>query len=230
MKKSMLAGLLLLFTVFQVWAQEFKPKDTWPFLYADFTDGVVCSQDGDQILSGKLNISVANQRLYYIKGETLMEADVTRVFSVKIGEQDIFVNVGAKMYRILAESSGGAAVSLTLVDTDRMNKSDIGYGVSSATASTQNVAALALDSNVGTNINQAIVSRDGGTEIPVMEKKYILFSGNRTVPALRREVMDIPGLDKDAAKDFFKKNKIKWNNPASLTLVADFLTSMFNEE
>lgn len=203
------------------WA--FKPKDTWPFLYEDFTDGVVCSDSGDDILTGKINVSVLNQKLYYIKGENIMEADMVKVFSVKAGEE-IFVNVAGKLYKVLAESTGGAAVQARYLDVEQMNKANIGYGVSSSVASTQNVAGLALDSNSGTNINKALESKEGGAEIPIAEKTYILFCRNRIVPALKREVMDVPGLDKEKAKAFFKEHKIKWSHPESLTEVADFLT------
>ena len=203
------------------WA--FKPKDTWPFLYENFTQGVVCSDSGDDILTGEINVSVLNQKLYYVKGENIMEADMVKVFSVRVGE-DIFVNVAGKLYKVLAESKGGAAVRDRYVDIEQMNKSNIGYGVSSSVASTQNVAGIALDSNVGTNFNKALASKEGGSEIPIAEKTYILYCRNRIVPALKREVMDIPGLDKDVAKAFFQEHKIKWTQPDSLTEVADFLT------
>jgi hypothetical protein len=148
---------------------------------------------------------------------------MVKVFSVKAGE-DIFVNVAGKLYKVLAESKGGAAVQARYLDVEQMNKANIGYGVSSSVASTQNVAGLALDSNAGTNINKALESKEGGAEIPLAEKTYILFCRNRIVPALKREVMDVPGLDKNQAKAFFKEHKIKWSQPESLTEVADFLT------
>lgn len=222
----LLLGMMAVFPAFaqpnrDKWA--FKPKDSWPFLYEDFTEGVVCSDSGDDILTGKINVSVLNQKLYYIKGENIMEADMIKVFSIRVG-QDIFVNVAGKLYKVLAESKGGAAVRAIYLDTEQLNKASIGYGVTSSVAATQNVAGLAMDSNVGININQAIASKEGGKEIPIAEKTYILFCRNRIVPALRREVMDILGLDKDKAKAFFKEHKIKWSQPESLTEVADFLT------
>lgn len=219
---------LLLFAQSQLGAQSYRPKDTWPFLYREFTEGIVCNQAGDQILDARLNISVTDQRLYFIRDEKMMVADLSRVFSAKIGE-DVYVNAGGKFYKVLVENEGGAVAVLTQVDSDRMNKASIGYGVMSATASTQNVAALTLDSNVGTNLNQALQSRDSGVEIPVLERLFIIYSYGRVVPALKREVMDIPGLNVDAAKEFFKKNKIKWSNPASLSAVAAFLTEQFNK-
>lgn len=222
MKKWLLTGIVLL-AFLPLGAQQFRPRETWPFLYEDFKDGVVCSDTGDQILEAKLNISVISQKLLFLKEDTIMEADMARIFSAKIGK-DIYVNVEGKMYKVLAESAGGAAVRAYSLDIDQMNKSDIGYGVSSSLASTQQVSAAALDSNEGTNVNQAMASRDGGKVLPVAEKTYILYCKVRLVPALKREVTAIPGLDKDAVKVFFKENKIKWTQPESLTLVADFLT------
>ena len=210
-------------------AQNFRPKDTWPFLYHEFEEGFVFTSSGEQLLQAPLNISVINQRLYFIKEDIIMEADIRRVFSAKIGN-DVYVLVGGKFYRVLQESEGGGALLLSQIDSDRMGKASIGYGVSSATASTQNVSALSLDSNVGTSINQAMASRAGGQDLPVQDKKYILYNHNCIVPALKREIMSIPGLDKKAAGEFFKKNKIKWNNHQSLTQVADFLTDMFQNK
>ena len=214
-------------------AQRFDPRDTWPFLYESFTDGAVYSVTGDVLLSAKMNVSVLNQKLYYLKGETIMEADMVRLYAVKIGQdqqEDIYVNAGGKLYRVLAESDGGAALEAAVLDVERYNKASIGYGVTSYTASTQNVSGMAMEATVGVNINKATASREGGEILPILEKKYILYGQGRIVPALKREVMDIPDLDKQAAKAFFKENKIKWNQAASLTQVADFLTNNLEHE
>lgn len=230
--KLLIVGTLFL-SCFSGKAQRFTPKDTWPFLYENFSDGAIFSQNGDELLSAKLNVSVLNQKLYYLKGETIMEADIVRLYAAKIKagqEEDIYVNVGAKMYRVLAESDGGAALQADILDIERYNKASIGYGVTSYTASTQNVSGLAMESAAGVNINQAQASKEGGEPLPILEKKYILYGQGRIVPALKREVMDISDLDKEAAKVFFKENKIKWNSAASLTQVADFLTNSLKHD
>lgn len=214
-----------------LFAQKYEPRDTWPFVYENFTDGSLYSSTGDVLLSARMNVSVLNQKLYYLKGETIMEADMVRLYAAKIGPaEDLYVNVGAKMYRVLAESEGGAALQADILDVERYNKASIGYGVTSYTASTQNVSGLAMESSAGVNINTAMASREGGEPLPILEKKYILYGQGRIVPALKREVMDIPDLDKQAAKEFFKENKIKWNQAASLTQVADFLTNNLEHE
>lgn len=233
MKKILLLTFVLSFMTIPLFAQKYEPRDTWPFVYENFTDGSLYSSTGDVLLSAKMNVSILNQKLYYLKGETVMEADMVRLYAAKIkaGQgEDIYVNVGAKMYRVLAESDGGAALQADILDVERYNKASIGYGVTSYTASTQNVSGLAMESAAGVNINQAQASKEGGEPLPVLEKKYILYGQGRIVPALKREVMDIPDLDKQAAKVFFKENKIKWNQAASLTQVADFLTNNLEHE
>lgn len=231
MKKILLLTFVLSFMTIPLFAQKYEPRDTWPFVYENFTDGSLYSSTGDVLLSAKMNVSILNQKLYYLKGETVMEADMVRLYAAKIGPaEDLYVNVGAKMYRVLAESDGGAALQADILDVERYNKASIGYGVTSYTASTQNVSGLAMESAAGVNINQAQASKEGGEPLPVLEKKYILYGQGRIVPALKREVMDIPDLDKQAAKVFFKENKIKWNQAASLTQVADFLTNNLEHE
>lgn len=230
LQKLLLIGILL-FSGISAGAQRFEPKDTWPFVYENFTDGALYSSTGEMLLSAKMNVSILNQKLYYLRGETIMEADMVRLYAAKIGPaEDLYVNVGAKMYRVLAESEGGAALQADILDVERYNKASIGYGVTSYTASTQNVSGLAMESSAGVNINTAMASKEGGESLPVLEKKYILYGRGRIVPALKREVMDIPDLDKQAAKVFFKENKIKWNQAASLTQVADFLTNNLEHE
>ena len=231
MKKILLLTFVLSFMTIPLFAQKYEPRDTWPFVYENFTDGSLYSSTGDVLLSARMNVSVLNQKLYYLKGETIMEADMVRLYAAKIGPaEDLYVNVGAKMYRVLAESEGGAVLQADILDVERYNKASIGYGVTSYTASTQNVSGLAMESAAGVNINQAQASKEGGEPLPVLEKKYILYGRGRIVPALKREVMDIPDLDKQAAKVFFKENKIKWNQAASLTQVADFLTNNLEHE
>lgn len=233
MKKILLLTFVLSFMTIPLFAQKYEPRDTWPFVYENFTDGALYSSTGEKLLSAKMNVSVLNQKLYYLKGETVMEADMVRLYAAKINSgpaEDLYVNVGAKMYRVLAESDGGAALQADILDVERYNKASIGYGVTSYTASTQNVSGLAMESAAGVNINQAQASKEGGEPLPVLEKKYILYGRGRIVPALKREVMDIPDLDKQAAKVFFKENKIKWNQAASLTQVADFLTNNLEHE
>ena len=222
MKRLALVITIVLLATLKVAAQK-QDITSAITVYPTFQPATVTLTSGRKMEIPLANIFLKNGALLYMSGDNIMEADMVKVFSVKAGE-DIFVNVAGKLYKVLAESTGGAAVQARYLDVEQMNKANIGYGVSSSVASTQNVAGLALDSNAGTNINKALESKEGGAETPIAEKTYILFCRNRIVPALKREVMDVPGLDKEKAKAFFKEHKIKWSHPESLTEVADFLT------
>ena len=163
MKKILLLTFVLSFMTIPLFAQKYEPRDTWPFVYENFTDGSLYSSTGDVLLSARMNVSVLNQKLYYLKGETIMEADMVRLYAAKISSgpaEDLYVNVGAKMYRVLAESDGGAALQADILDVERYNKASIGYGVTSYTASTQNVSGLAMESSAGVNINTAMASKE----------------------------------------------------------------------
>lgn len=149
-----------------------------------------------------------------------MEADIMKVYTARTGG-DYYVNVGGKMYRIILESEKGAILSARTLDKDQLNKTDIGYGVSSSTASTQSVYGMAV---FGVDFNKALDGKEGGTELPIKDRAYILYCKNKLVPATKHDVMRIPGLDKTSAKVFFKENPIRWNQSVSLIKVADFLT------
>ena len=149
-------------------------------------------------------------------------ADMMKIYTARI-ENDIYVNIAGKMYLVLAETDNGAVIRSRIVDLDQMNKTNIGYGVSSSTASTQNLSGAALDSSIG-NFNKALSNKEYGKDIPIKGKNYILYSGNKIVSANKGDVLRIQGLDKKAAKQFFKENKVKWNNPESLIIVSSFLS------
>lgn len=225
MKKYLTTFLLGVFFILPLFSQDkgfFYPTDTWPFIYESFEDGVVCTSNNNTILSGRMNVSVIDQKLYFINGDDIMVADMMRLYTARI-KNDIYINIAGKLYHVLEETDDGAVIRSMVVDLDQMNKTNIGYGVSSSTASTQNLSGIALESSIG-NFNKALSNKEYGKEIPVKGKNYILYSGNKIVSANKGDVLRIPGLDKKEAKQFFKESKIKWNNPESLAIVASYLS------
>jgi hypothetical protein len=223
--KAILAATALAACWFDADAQKFEPTETCPFLYADFTPGVVRNSNGNLInYSEGLNVSVSDGNLYFLKNKVIMICDMATIVTAKIGE-DIYLNAGGKMMRLLAENENGAVVLDTSIDEEKMSRSDIGYGISSATASTQNVNTLSSLSSVLVNVNiQDILDRRAsGAVLPLAEKRYLRV-GLIVVPASKKSVMELPFVDKDEAKAFFKSAKIKWSDVDSLLKVVDFIT------
>ena len=106
-----------------------------------------------------------------------------------------------------------------------MAKTDIGYGISSATASSQNVTSLLGESAtllVNMDITQALSKRVAGKVFPTMETLYLKINSD-ILPATKKDVLYLSFVDKSAADAFFKANKIKWKNEESLLKVVDFI-------
>jgi len=211
---------------------DYRPRDSWPYIYERFMPGAVRTAAGDLMEYQSFNICVGNGRMHYIYDGKIMEADMTKVFTALIN-LDTYVNVGGKMYRVFVQTNDGAIVFLTSIDTDELNKVDIGYGVSSSTASQTNTS---LDLLLGGNtISSVLVSqtltiaeqqKNTGKELPLKEDCFFLVKG-RLVPATKRDIQDAVG--KEAAKPFFKENKLKWNKPESLIPVLAFLNANMDD-
>ncbi len=211
-------------------AQSYEPTRTWPYLYNDFQNGVIRMSGGTLVQAAMVNVSV-DGKIHYVdeKEQKVMAADMLKVFSARIGN-DVYLNAGGKMMKLLAENENGAVVCETSVNLDELNKSDIGYGISSSTASTQKLSSLAGDSSslVNLPLNTLMEGRENGEKLPLVRKNFIRV-GLNMIPATKSEVTNSPLVDKAAAKAFLKSNKVKWNDPASLLTVVDFLSGQINK-
>lgn len=223
MKKivSILLGALLVLPVF---SQEYEPRETWPFLYETFQNGATRTRDGSLTTEARFNVAVHDGSLMFVgKDDTIMKADMTRVYTARVGE-DVFVNAGGRMYKVLSELDCGEVLLGTEIDVDKQNQVKIGYGISSSTASAQGVSLL-MDGRFDTankNLQQTELDKYRGEPLPVKETIYLRL-GIQLIPASRQEILNLPGMDKKAANAFFKQEKIKWRETASLEKVLVFV-------
>ncbi len=226
----MAIAVMLLMSVRLCFAQDYGPTRTWPYLYKDFQNGVIRMSGGELVQAAMVNVSV-DGKVHYVddKEQKVMAADMLKVFTVRLGN-DVYLNVGGKMMKLLAENENGAVVCGTSVNFDELSKSDIGYGISSSTASTQKLSSLAGDSSslVNLPLHTLMEGRENGEKLPLMRKNYIRI-GLNVIPATKTEVTNSPLVDKSAAKAFLKSNKVKWNDPASLLTVVDFLSGQISK-
>ena len=220
MKKFLV--MLSLLAAVSAAGRDFDPKDTWAYLYESFTTGNVYNSKGDVLLTAPLNVSVLDGKLHYLKGDKIIEADMLQVYTAVI-EKDTYMNVGGKMHRILSKSDKSAVLEIVEVDMDKLSKAEIGYGITSATASVQGLHMAAMANYVNTTYKDANENKGAGERIPIKEHTFLLTRGT-LVPAKKREVVKLPGLDKKAAEAFFKEEKIKWNNNEDLQKVADYIS------
>ena len=206
-------------------SQSFSPRETWPFLYEEFMSGATRTKDGALVTESRFNITAHDGSLLYIgKDEKIMKADMSRVYTAKLGD-DVFLNVSGKMYKLLSETEYGAVLKGVEIDFEEQSKVSIGYGINSSTASAQGLAIL-MDGRfdtLGKNLQQTENEKNTGENLPLRENYFLFFEG-RLIPAKKQEILDMPGIDKKATKAFFKQEKIRWKDTASLEKVLVFLS------
>lgn len=212
-------------------AQKYEPRTTWPYLFEKFqtADFVTVSNRG--MASKDVNISIADGKLHYLDNGVIMAADLTTVAEARVGD-DRYVNVWGRMMKVVAAGEHGIVVRETVADLDKMAKTDIGYGISSATASSQSLSSLLGDGSadmVNTDVTSALAKRGEGEVIPLRENLYLKV-GNDVVPATKKDVVDLPAVSKEDAQAFFKTRKVKWNDPSSLVWVVEFIYEQNNEK
>lgn len=212
--------------------KKYKPLTSWPFVYEDFQPGRITTYQGAAIEYDQLNISLINGKPLFIKDGKIMEPDSKTIALLVIGE-DSYISSNGMLLKVLKNTLKSAVVQMEIVDTEAMNKTNIGYGKSSL-ASTQNVSAsaLALETDVmnagvidGFNnkgIDTMKQDRNSGETLVTSRSIGIYYKG-MFVPATRYDVLNIFGIDKDAVKDFIKTEKIKFNKVDDLAKLVDFL-------
>lgn len=231
MKKPITILLFGFLALSQAFSQEYKPRETWPFIYEEFKEGAARMRSGDLVSEAPFNVAVHDGSLMYVDGEgIIMRADMSRVYTAKVGD-DIYVNVLGRMYKVLSELDLGNVVSGVEIDQDQQGKVSIGYGISSSTASAQGVSLL-MDGRFfqdNRSLQQTSLDKYNGNVLPVKEVLYLML-GDRLIPATRQEILNVPGVDKKAAADFIKKEKIKWKDPASLEKLIIFVSSQLDND
>ena len=200
---------------------DYKPRESWPYLLEGFTSGQVHTPGGLDLTEGVYNVSVVDGKLHYVQDGRIMAADMRQVQIVRIGES-IFINRYGKLYQCLSEEQGGNYLLLyTSVDMEQLGKTDIGYGISSATASTQKLSSV-FGSQVNMELSTAIAQSKDGQVLP-LDKKYCFLLGSKEIPADKKSFLELPGIDKAKAKAFLKEKKIKWSQPESLSEVLRYI-------
>lgn len=210
-----------------VFSQTYRPRETWPFLYEDFMDGSARTRSGALVTEARFNIALQNSALLFIGNDgVIMKADMGQIHTARLGE-DVFLNVAGHMYQLLSELDCGAVLMGTEINVEEQSKVSIGYGISSSTASVQNMAILedGRFDTTGKNYLQAERDKNSGEILPI-KKYYYLYHQGILTPATKDGVLDLPGVDKKEAKAFFKQEKIKWKDVSSLEKVLVYINNL----
>ncbi len=222
--KRLLLSLVAVLSLFGVCRAQYVPTTSWPYVYEDFQDGTVLLQGGKQ-QSGKYNINLADNKLHYIDGAFVKAAEMKDILSLKIGA-DVYHNANGELLKVLEKSEKSLVVEASEIDYAALNETGGAYGSSSTTIGTTALSSLEGigATNASSNINHMELRRnkESGKSLTLINKKYMLVNGYK-IFAGKKDFMDAPGLDKEAAKQFLKENKIKWSKPQDILKAGDFL-------
>lgn len=215
---AVVAAMLLAVSAFA----QFEPTTTWPYIYKDFSAGELQMPDGS-VKKALYNIHLGKAKLHFIEGELIREVNSSDVFAVRIGE-DVYANAQGMILKVLSKSEKAFIAERMEIDDVRLNSTEGAYGSSASTLATRGLSSLEGIGGTRTNMNHMELrnSRDDGKILPLNRKVYLVY-GTVAVPATQKDVLDIPEIDKNAVKAFVKENKIKWKDPVSLQILADFL-------
>ncbi len=229
MMKRVVLTILSICLVLAAHAQDkaFAPLTTWPYVYEDFSQGWITTTKGDKINYDKINVNLANGRVHYIQGDVIMEASISAIALLTIGE-DSYVCASGAMVSVLKHTLSGAVVKKTEVDYDKLSRANIGYGTS-AIASTQGLSIAALSASMDYSINKSMetvsTEKYSGEKLPLVSTLGIWYRGI-FYPNTRADILGIPGVDKDAVKSYLKAEGIKLNNVDDLGKLVDYLYTL----
>lgn len=227
MRKLLFFCLSLLLAV-PILAQEEGPTANWPYLYPEFKEGVL--QVRSKTEKALFNIHLDLGALHYVQNGIIKEANTMNATILVVGD-DLFRNVGGKMLKVMAQSQGGYVVQEVRANYGAVVRDDGSMGTTALNSTT--TKTFLYNQNVINGYNGYLLTdvyadllamKDNSEKLPVRESLYLII-GLEQIPAERKAVAALEGLDKKAFKAFLKSEKIEWDDPQDLVKVLDFITA-----
>lgn len=224
MKKTLVICFAALFFSFAANAQDYIPTITWPYANPDFFDGEVTFTNG-KVSKSKLNIHLGQGMLHFIDDKGMIsEASTVGAVLIRIGDDEYNITTG-KLMKVLAKSEKGLILEEKLANYSAITRNDGAYGGNSASYA----QGHSYDENYGnygylvTNVYEDLYAQKAyGEELPVVVNRFFTVDGT-LVPALKKNVSALDGLDKKAFAAFLKEEKINWKDLQDLLKVLQYI-------
>ena len=206
-------------------AQNDNPTINWPYLFPDFLQGEIM-QSGGKSSKAPYNVHLGRGTLHFVENGTISEASIISALYITIGE-DMFRYVNGKLLRVIGEGQRGFVAEETLADYSAVVRNDGAYGGSLSNAA----KGFSYDENFGnygyliTNNYEDLLSiKNESEELPVTKSVYLVI-GDKLIPANKKSVSEMEGIDKKAFALFLKEGGIKWKDPQDLVKIVDYITA-----
>ena len=228
MKKLLFLCISLLLSV-DAFSQEESATTNWPYLYPDFMEGELVVRA--KPVKGKFNIHLNLGALHYVENGIIKESSTLGVTTLSIGE-DVFRNIGGKMLKVMAETEAGLIVQEAKANFTAVVRNDGAYGATALNSTT--TKTFLYNENVVNAYNGYLLTdvyadllaiKEESETLPVNKNLFIVI-GLEQIPANKKSVAALEGVDKKAFSAFLKSEKIKWNDPQDLVKVLDYISSV----
>lgn len=218
-------------SMFVMWAmvsfaQESTPTVNWPYLYPEFREGELNVRSKKE--KALFNIHLDLGALHYVEDGKIKEANTLNATTLTIGD-DVFRNVGGKMLKALARTQGGFIVEEVRASYSAVVRDDGAYGTTSLNSTTTKTFLYnenAINSYNGYLLTDVyadlLAMKDDSESLPVRKTMYMII-GMEQIPAERKSVTSLEGMDKKALKAFLKSEKIDWSDIGDLVKVIDYI-------
>ena len=179
----------------------------------------------------RFNIHLNLNKLHYVDRQgKIKEVDTWGVTDVVIGE-DSFRFVGGKMLKVMAETEGGYIVKESKPNYSGIVKNDGAMGTTALNSTTTKTflynenAINQYNGYLMTDVYEDLLAmKDQSERLPV-NSDLLLVIGNDLIPANKKSVSDLPGVDKKDFSKFLKSEKIRWNDVEDLVKVLNYVTA-----
>ena len=221
MKKIILILASVLIGITYCFAQ--KCSTSWPYLYEEFGHGELYFSNGS-IVHLDMNVHLAKGTMHYVdENNIIREPDKKNLLFAKINNEKFMIVSGCVM-KVVAEKDNGFIAAYYTADFQASNESGGAYGASSNSSATTKLTSINVP-GVNQNIMNLKREKSSGTVVPIKTKYYIITLG-KVIEADKKEVEANMSEEKlSGFKAFIKKNRIRWKDPSSLTLIIDYLNS-----
>ena len=216
-------SFLLLFAICtNSYAQGYEPNTRWPYLYEEFTPGIVYMV-GNMKINGKLNIHLVGNVVHYVgDDDKIYRMKDEKILRVEIGD-DAYIIYHHEMMKIVSVADSMLLLKISRGDFNSMLEGQGAYGSSLNSSATRSLSSLGLGGFGNPDLAQLMDKRYDGETIPLVDKYYFLLNGT-LIDATKKGVLKYLGDNRSAElKEFFKQNKVKWKDSESLSFLLGFI-------
>jgi len=197
-----------------------EPTTTWPYIYQEFMDGEIYLSRQQKVLQ-KVNVHLGHAKIHFLDANLIKELVLNDVVAVMVGK-DRYVPYEGSMYKVVASNDKALLLEQSLGDFAALEETGGAYGSSSASSATMKLSSVDDASMLGRNHMMVRQSRHEGKTLPLITKYYIK-TPEFFCKASKKELDQQFSDRADQWKTWLKANKIKWNNPESLSKILEFL-------